>query len=294
MGIVEELLRKRLQNTFKLYVRHAIEHALNEEACEIDIIQVIINLQGSLELLTKLYILQKKGWRSIVDTRFHEKDEEEILSDIGNGKLITSPYWKNMEMVSKEIILNDTDNELIEKFKNIRNQIMHLGVINPSREILNESIWFLVRIINQLSWQDTLPASHQYMANSLECLLGEELYNKLITSSCYVDEAVDRAYEFYDDVKRCIQCGKEAWVVNGEEDRVCIVCGFRGYEGHFGFTDCPECGNEDSVLYDPLNIESNNFIEGKCCLCRQFVQVSKCPGCGNVFIFPGNCAFCSD
>ena len=294
MNLIEKQLRERLQNTFKLYVRHAIKHALNENETENDILQVIINLQGSLELLSKLYVLQFDGWKGIVDIRFHNKTEYEIISAIDNGTIKTTPYWKNKEFISGEIYLDENDKDLLDRFHNLRNQVMHLGAINHSRDILNEAIWFLVRIISQLNWQDTLPMRHQYLSNSLEYLLGKNLYNKLITSSCYVDEAVDRAYQIYDDIKFCIQCGNSAWGLNEAEDRICAVCGYRGYEGIFRFTNCPECGAIDMVVYDPLNIGCNEYIKGKCCACKEFIKIAKCPECATVFNFPGSCNFCED
>ena len=294
MSSIEKQLRKRLQHTFKLYVCHAIEHALSEEEDENDILQVIVNLQGSLELLSKLYVLQIKGWKGIVEARFHNKTESEILSEINNGTIKTTAYWKNKEFISEEIYLDNDDKELLDSFQNHRNQVMHLGATNHSRDILNEAIWFLVRIINQLNWQDTLPMSNQYMSNSLEYLLGVKLYNKLMSSSCYVDEAVDRAHDLYDDIRFCIQCGHEAWALTEKEDRICVVCGYRGDEGAFGFINCPECKTKGTVVYDPLNIGHNKYIKGKCCACRGLIKVSKCPICKNVFEFHGGCKFCED
>jgi len=294
MSPIENKLRQRLQNTFKLYVCHAIEHALSEDESENDILQVIVNLQASLELLSKLYVLQAEGWQGIIDVRFHNKTESEILSHIDNGTIKTTPYWKNKEFISKEIYLDDDDKDLLDSFQNHRNQVMHLGAVNHSRDILNEAIWFLARIINQLNWQDTLPLRHQYMSNSLQFLLGENLYHKLTSSSCYVDEAIDRAYDLYDDIRICIQCGNDSWALNEKEYRICTVCGYRGDEGTFGFTDCPKCGIKGQLVYDPLNIGNNRYMNGKCCACKELIKLSKCPECENIFIFPGSCKFCED
>jgi hypothetical protein len=287
-------LSERLKSTFKQYIRHAIEHALSERESENDILQVIVNLQASLELLSKLYVLQSEGWQGIVDTRLHDKSETEVLLAIEKGTLKTTPYWKNKEFISEEIFLNDDDKRLLDRFQNHRNQVMHLGVINPSRDILNEAIWFIVRIIHQLNWQDTLPMSQQYMSNSLESLLGNRLYKKLITSSCYVDEAVDRAYELYDDVKLCIQCGNDSWALNEKEYRICVVCGYRGNEDTFGFIDCPLCKTNGALVYDPQNIASNEYLYGRCCACKELIPVTQCPGCGIVYKYHGVCEFCEN
>lgn len=62
--------------------------------------------------------------------------------------------------------------ELLDNFQNYRNQVMHLGVEKLDFNILDEAIWFIVRILNTLNWQDILPHRHQYLTNSLEYLLG--------------------------------------------------------------------------------------------------------------------------
>ena len=294
MCLVDKQLKIRLSATFKQYIRHAIQHALTEQETENDVLQVIVNIQAALELLSKLYVLRRAGWKEIIKPQFHNKTEAEILTAIEDGTITTTPYWKNKEFISNEIYLNEDDQSLLDSFQNHRNQIMHLGVITPSREILNESIWFMVRIINQLDWQDTLPMSKQYMSNSLEYLLGNDLYSKLIRASCYVDEAVDRAYELYDDIKPCIQCGNESWALNEEEYRNCVVCGYRGNEDAFGFIDCPKCKAKGTLIYDPLNIASNTFINAKCCACGEIIKVSRCQQCEDVYIYPGKCQFCEN
>ena len=132
MSRIKQLLEQRLSGTFKQYIRHAIEHALSEEESENDILQVIVNLQASLELLSKLYVLQRDGWQGIVDSRFHDEGEIGVLSAIQDGTLKTTPFWRNKEFISNEIYLNEDDEALLDSFQNYRNQVMHLGVINPT------------------------------------------------------------------------------------------------------------------------------------------------------------------
>lgn len=294
MDAISEQLELRLKKTFKLYIRCALENALCETPSESSVLQTIVNMQAALELLSKFFVLQQQGWKGIIKSNFHNKSETEILSLIDQGKIQTTAYWKNKDFISEEIYLNDDDKMLLDKFQENRNQVMHLGMLNPSHDILNESIWFMVRIINQLNWQDTLPMKDQYLANSLNSLLGNELYTKLLNSSCYVDEAIDRAYELYpDEVKHCIQCSNESWVLNDDGDQLCFVCGYRGDEDAFGFTDCPLCNAKNEVVFDALNIEFNKYIRGKCCYCREFINVSKCKECDGISIYPKSCEFCT-
>lgn len=295
MGTIKNQLEIRLKKSFKVYIMNALEHALCEVTSESHVLQVIINMQAALELLSKFFVLQHEGWKGIVDNRFHDKSEIEILSLIKSGKIKTTAYWKNKDFISQEIYLNEDDKWLLDKFQEHRNQIMHLGMLNPSHDILNESIWLMVRIINQLNWQDTLPMRDQYLANSLESLIGDDLYEKLLNNSCYVGEAVDRAHELYpDDIKHCLQCANESWALNDKEYRVCMVCGYRGDEDTFGFTDCPLCKAEGAVVFDALNIGDNEYIKGKCCSCREYILVRECKKCHVISKYPSDCSFCVD
>jgi hypothetical protein len=293
MELPNQRLKGLMQNSFKSFIRHAIEHALADNPTDNDVLQVIVNMQASLELLSKLYVLQYEGWKGIVEQKFQNKTEIEILKAIDDGSMKTTPFWKHKEFVAENIYLNDDDVILLDGFQNLRNQVMHLGVINPSKDILNEAIWFMVRIISQLDWQDTLPMRHQYMSNSLKVLIGPKLYDKLINNSCYVCEAVDRAYDVFDEVKHCIQCGNEAWGLNNGY-WMCLVCGYRGDEDTFGFIDCPSCSTEKELVYDALNIDVNEFLDAKCCSCGKLIPVWQCPTCENVYVYPSDCEFCED
>lgn len=293
MGQIEEQLADRLKSTFKLYIRFALQNALSDNPSDNEVLQTIINMQAALELISKYFVLQNEGWKGIIISKFHDRPESEILELIADGSIQTTPYWKNKEYISDEIYLNDDDRLLLEKFQKNRNQVMHLGMANSPKEILNESIWFMVRIINQLNWHDTLPSNEQYLSNCLESLLGVELYVRLLNSSCYISESIDRANEMYpDDIKHCLQCANDSWVLTDEGFRLCFVCGFRGDADVFGFTDCPLCNGKGEIVFDALNIDYNDYLRGKCCLCREFINVSKCKECEHISIYPKTCDFC--
>lgn len=291
MGKVEKLLSNRLQKTYKLYFISALENALSNNTTENTILQTIINIQAAIELFSKYFVLQQLGWKGIITEEFHNKSEKEILVLIDKGKIKTTPHWKNKDFTSKKIYINEDDRKLLDEFQNLRNQLMHLGMVDFSSEIPNKTIWLMVRIINQLNWQETLPINEQYLSNSLKAFLNEDLYEKLIKNSCYVGESIDRAYEIYpDDMKHCLECGHESWALNEYEERVCFVCGFKGHETIFGFTDCPKCDNENTIVYDVNSILTNKYVPGKCCCCREKFKVSKCNFCGEVSVYPDDCS----
>lgn len=290
MDRIENELFNRLQHTFTLYIRSAINSALTDNPSDIEVLQTIINMQAALELIGKMFVLRKKGWKGIISNKFHNQSESEILKKIQNGSIKTQQYGHSKDLFSRDIYLNDDDKHLLDSFQMLRNQVMHLGMVSFPQDLLNESIWFFVRIINQLDWQNSLPINDQYFTNTTSLLLGDDLYKKLINSSCYVDETIDRAYEQYeDDVRNCFMCGNESWILDEYEYLSCLVCGFKANEEAFGFVDCPRCNRSQTVAYDYYNLPINETLTGMCCACREFVDVSTCDSCGEAKASSASC-----
>ena len=70
MSVVEKILKPTLEKNFKNYFIHAIEHLVEEIQTESNILQVIVNIQASLEILSKLYVLNNFGWKKIIKKNF--------------------------------------------------------------------------------------------------------------------------------------------------------------------------------------------------------------------------------
>lgn len=83
------LLKSTLEKNFIHYFTHGIEHLVNENQTESNILQVIVNIQASLEILSKLHVLNRFGWKGIIDNKFHNKSEFELEILIQEGKLKT-------------------------------------------------------------------------------------------------------------------------------------------------------------------------------------------------------------
>jgi hypothetical protein len=61
MGKLREYIIHRLQSTFKLLVKHGIYHTTVQNKTDEDYLQIIINIQSSIELLGKIKIYGSKG-----------------------------------------------------------------------------------------------------------------------------------------------------------------------------------------------------------------------------------------
>lgn len=287
-------LTLRLLTTSKHLLVHSLEHALSAAPDESDVLQTVINLQAALELLGKLYLVRREGWKSIVDAQFHSLTEAEVLHAITCGSIKTIPYWKVRSRASQNLYLNEIDQELLDSFQTRRNQLMHLGLVDPPKDILNEAIWFLVRVVNQFDWKEFLPSQQQYLSNSLKHVIGPKLYAKLIHETSYVGEAVDRAYELHpSSTTSCIECSNEALVVTKSDDYLCFVCGFEAPVGAMGLIDCPSCNSKRTLAYDLLNVDCNNTVNGRCARCEATTDVSRCNVCATDHPIDVGCALCS-
>lgn len=289
---INKELSKRLLSTSRELLIHSLEHALAQEPTENDILQTVVNLQAALELLGKFYLVRREGWRAIIDAQFHSQTEAQILLAISRGTIKTIPYWRVRAQASEVLYLDDDDKTLLDNFQSRRNQLMHLGLANPSAEIANEAIWFLVRIINQLDWKEYLPVEQQFLSNSLRHVIGPDLYQKLIANSSYVGESVDRAYDRYGDATTCLECGQEALVTTREDDYLCLVCGFHVSTKAMGLLQCPKCTRSRSLAYDLLNVQENPSIRGKCGKCGSFSSVTRCRSCKTDHLRDELCPIC--
>ncbi|MCR8710977.1 hypothetical protein [Aliarcobacter butzleri] len=296
MNAINNLLKTNLKKTFTNYFKHSIEHLVNTKQTENDVLQVIINIQASLELLSKLYILNMDGWEKITSERFHKQSEEELKKHILNGTLKTIQYTDIKNILLNYITLDQSDLELLDKFQNYRNQIMHLGIEKLDFNILDQAIWLIVRILNILNWQDILPHDYHYLTNSLEYLLGNELYTKLINQSKYVEEAINSACVNFYEVRYCLICKNNTLVLNDLENEYnCLVCGCKILnDKSIEYVDCPLCNRMGTVIYDALNISINNYINGFCCACRENISLVQCKSCKETYIYETSCNYCSE
>jgi hypothetical protein len=92
MTNIEFEIKNRLTKTFSLLIQHALQHALDTDENDSNLLQIIINIQSALELLFKIRSLSEKGWTSIVPEKFWARSENSILNDLKNENLRTVQY----------------------------------------------------------------------------------------------------------------------------------------------------------------------------------------------------------
>jgi ABC-type ATPase with predicted acetyltransferase domain len=158
------------------------------------------------------------------------------------------------------------------------------------KNLREDSILLIVKIFGLLNWQKALDLHDYSISNRLQELLGDNLYSKLIADKSFTRNIILKASKDYKKIRNCLQCGMRSFVLDSDDWR-CLACGCE-INGHaIGFISCPKC-NSDSVIFDLLNIEFNDYIDGECCSCRNLIRVSQCKTCGSVHRYEENCKKC--
>ena len=120
--------------------------------------------------------------------------------------------------------------------------------------------------------------SEEKPSEFLEYILGLKLHQKLIKYTPYIyamEDLVKEVALFPDKILRCIICHNRTLIQYGE---YCYCCNFE-YES-LRFINCDYCKEESTVLYDHLNIKSNqNMARGLCLYCENDGVIFKCPQC---------------
>jgi DNA-directed RNA polymerase subunit RPC12/RpoP len=273
------LLEDTLLTTFRTYLRHGLTHAFAAPLTYSDGLQLLLNIQGALEIVGKLYHVKKAGWQSILPNKYHGKSEEHLCRLLQNGELKTTIYSSSKDYFLKEFDWTEYDNELINNFQKYRNAVVHLGLSSVPKDITNDSLLLLLRVINRLNFHQVMPLENSYMDNLIKQLLGDDLWDQLIQNANYRFEAVDQAYEHCDKVYYCLECGNESWGEMPEEDIFCFTCGYKVPEYAISFINCPKCRHESSLVFDSLQ-EGGINVPAKCTVCGYLTKVRKCKECG--------------
>lgn len=274
MKTFNTLIEKRLRSTCLSFLKHSIEHIVLTDTSYDNSLQILVNIQSSFELLLKLIVFKKKGWKSIVQTKHHSCTEKSLLNDLKNGNLKTFGFDDIAKEITNSEEITPEDGELIKRFQLLRNQTVHLGFESLPKEIFYESIYLLSRVFNFLEYQESLSTTTVPISNFLEELLGHDLYRKFLDNTSIIADTTDRAFELFEKVNFCLWCGQETLAhdeLKGEW--TCLLCGCRIPENAFEYIKCPVC-NYNSLMFDVLNIKNNKYIEGLCCHCQERINVT--------------------
>jgi hypothetical protein len=66
---LDSLMSKTLTESFRAFICHGPGHLFVKAPARGDLLQAILNIQGSMEVMAKLYQLKMNGWQSLLEKR---------------------------------------------------------------------------------------------------------------------------------------------------------------------------------------------------------------------------------
>jgi hypothetical protein len=292
-----ELLSKELERLLmiscKRFVQHALDHILIPVRNDVDIVQSILNVQGAIEVISKVYHLRNAGWKAVVDNRHHDKTEGELLEKLCKGELRTKPYWKSKEYVETRMDYFSEAKPLLKKFQHYRNSIAHLGLSELPEFIDSDILEVLIRVINTLNWDASMPNGFSHMDDSTIQFIGDNRFKKLLKHPDYIELAEDKAHEVGWVVHKCFQCKCRTWARTDLDELLCCACGYRLSEDLVEFEDCNMCESEQTLMYDK-NQGHGHGVTARCTECNYMALVASCHNCGNAseYVETWECRVC--
>lgn len=292
MMVKEEILT-RLKNNFMCFFKQSIKHYVVTNRQFDDDVLAVFSLQQALEIMLKIYFVEKIGYTSILQDKFREKKESELINLLNSGNLKTIGYGDLLKKLKTESFcpLTPEDYDLIESFQIARNQIAHMGLDVVPEKLLDGILQLVTSVFTDLEYKDRInPSFEGELVNVLKLMLGNDLYNdfihntKLRTYSCKKAKEISQS-----EVHYCLECDAEAVIEEGYNYK-CLLCGYSVSKNCATIIKCPEC-DSNNMYIDILNTSPVNDGGGHCPACTATMIVSQCGVCGEYFV--PDCYSCS-
>lgn len=270
-----------------MFLRRAIKELINKQGDVLEREQAVVScifIQMAVELGLKAYLIKTKSLESILQGRHKNQFPQDLYRSFESGDLKTKTFEELKRIIVAEGQLFDqTQIDYINQFQRYRNQAVHFNLKLESSDLYDlkyELIYVLVRVIIPILTEINMDfeSPSEFYQNNLD----KEDYKTLVKYRPYVEEmqkvAAKHAFLVYD----CIECGERTYSVDNE---MCYCCNLQFAD--FGeYITCTACKAPRSLIFDHLNIKSNNNImSGLCLNCQERPQVFKCPDCGIAFPF---------
>lgn len=241
-------------------------------------------IQMSIELALKAFLIKKKGIKTILQERYKNKTDEEILALFINDKLHTKRFQDLKEiLIDEEYLTWFSENHFahLEQFQQFRNKIVHLNLFLANADLFDlrhEITFVIVHIIIPLLSE--IDIEFETPTEFYDEYLDKSTLTELISFPPYVEEMERLAKEFGGNVYYCPECFKKTY---STENHLCYCCNLN-YKYTVEYTDCPSCNSKKSIVFDYLNIGINsNVIKGLCLNCGTKINVFKCPKCEEAY-----------
>ena len=295
---LEKKVFKLLKNNFNSFFKHAIEHLTSEDN-EYNRTMYIFSIQAALETLVKIYVLFQYGVLVILDfeqsheINYRPKAQDYLLDLLNKKKLKTREYNELKQIILKDLYFSDNEKNLIAEFQKLRNQIAHMGVDSVEPEFVNKVNCLIARVFNDLDFKETISENYE-MENTLEKILGKDLFSKYIRKSNIINETEKYVADNNDEhnIYYCLECGNKTSIYNSKSgDIKCYLCGYKVNTYYADVMECPNCFRK-SLYFDVLNTTSENDTDGNCPCCGASFTIARCGICEGFYIPDVTRCFC--
>ena len=285
MNTFEESLYKSVVHNSLLFLEEGVKRMVKNgrSILEDTLVLSCTNIQISLELAMRAYLVRVKGLDSILNRKqqgkFTDEEKAKLYQD-NKLKVVEFDGLKN-QLKGKEFdVFKKEDFTIIDEFQTLRNKMVHFCCFLEEGELfdLREKLMFyVVRVVLCLlydKYEQKRPA--EYFVE----LLGWDFYQTLINDRGYIRAIEQLAKENAKKLGLCPICSRYAYSIDEE---FCYFCNVQPQEGDWGRTDCIACGSNNTVIYDKLNIHlkgNHHSMPGMCQLCEEHLDVFECPICG--------------
>jgi hypothetical protein len=270
----EALISAAMLENSKMFLRKAaVEIAAqnSEEALDLDgATLAAVLIQTAVELAASALVIRHDGLAGLM-----KKDvplsEAETETRWRAGTIRTLPF-DEIKKRAKSLFGNDDLWSMIDTFQALRNKLVHFHQPLFDGDLVDltyDATHILIQMIVTISDID-----HDELAEGSKTFLGEELFEKLLSSDAYAYRVQRIAGEIDHHSLCCIMCNLRAYSRDLEK---CIAC---GYDGELKFIDCPSC-DEIALLYDHLNLPLNETMEALCGACGKRAVAARCTICEN-------------
>lgn len=322
--IQEELVMSNLcKNSIMILNTSIIRISSINSDTDDEVILPIIDIQIAIELYIKYYICTQYGFDEILTTKYKSLRNNNPLQYLQELELLNIKTLGFNELkaflerkkdkfsyVIKEGVTPffwieyDYLEGTFEKFQNIRNGFVHLGVElseSDKRWIKTEFFSVVILFFSMLFRETDATVSkiysksreykfqiYQTPVDILKNYLSKEAFDALLQNKAYEDTIIDMAIDVSKHGKcfKCDECGKNALAIDMEFTDGVTKCFYCGNIFKVGYADCNNCGSQDTVIYDNLNLIVNrNIMPAYCFECQEHIKIYVCPICEKSYTY---------
>ena len=227
----------------------------------------VVNLQMSLELLIKWYLIKNVNLQAIFTPTLSAI--RDLRQEIWQGRVFSKNYGVLKRQFLSCNYLDAPQVELLNKFQNYRNRIVHSFLTLSYDEGVFLSAELAFKVMRRIVDHDPdIPFTD---------FIDKELYQKLIGYPLYVEHSEDLAEQVVpDEVLICWECQNRTLGEIGD-DYYCFCCGSKTPTQALGYAECPFC-KEKAFAYDKLNLKECGTV-GRCIKCDKDAAVEACVNC---------------